>query len=265
MSGSVPYLKVLSPMPPLSVSQRSYLNHYGPWVLGGAVVFVAIIAELSRHHVITGQTFLYLLILIPTIIIHEVSHGVVAYWCGDSTAKDAHRLSLNPVRHIDPIGTVLVPFVLVLAGVSAFGWAKPVPVNTNRLRNPRNQTILVSLAGPAVNIVIALIAGFLLRTTGNFPFLYSLPTQQWPILDQILLLVGFTNIVIAVFNLIPIPPLDGSVLLERFLPASMLPGYYRLRMYSIIIVFAFIYLAPGALQSLFSHSINLWESVVGLG
>lgn len=252
-------------MSTITPRQRAYVHHYGPWLIGGGVLLIALIVEGAKHHVLSSERVLFFVILIPTIIIHEVSHGVVAYWCGDSTAKDAKRLSLNPLRHIDPIGTIVVPVLLILTGTGvAFGWAKPVPVNINRLRHPRNQEILVSLAGPGINIVIAVIVGLALRFTGNALVLSSLPFTSWPLIDQIFILAGFTNIVIAVFNLIPVPPLDGSVLLERFLPASALPGYYRLRSLSLILVIALVFLAPNALNALFAHSVSIWESVVGI-
>lgn len=248
----------------ISQRQRAYLHHYGPWIVGGGVVAIALAIEAAHHHLLSSQSALFFIILIPTIIIHEVTHGVVALWCGDTTARDARRLSLNPLRHIDPIGTVVVPILLILTTGVAFGWARPVPVNVHRLRHPRNQEVLVSLAGPAVNIVIAVIMGILLRVVGNANVLSLLPFSSWPIIDQILMLAGFTNIVIAVFNLIPIPPLDGSVLLERLLPASALPTYYRLRAFSMVFVLAIVFLAPNALNSLFAHAVNIWESAVGI-
>ena len=102
--------------------------------------------------------------LIPSIILHEISHGVVALAFGDDTAKRAGRLTLNPVKHIDPVGTILVPAVLSLSGLGAYGWAKPVPVNTNRLRSPRNHTVLVSLVGPLTNFVLAGLMAWLRAT-----------------------------------------------------------------------------------------------------
>jgi Zn-dependent protease len=251
-------------MSPPTYQHRAFLNHYGPWLLGGGVLLAALIDEAAKHHVLSNQSILFFIILIPTIIIHEVTHGVVAYWCGDPTAKNAKRLSLNPLRHIDPLGTLIIPILLILTTGVAFGWAKPVPVNVNRLRHPRNQEILVSLAGPGINIVIAVVAGVALRVVGDAPILAVTNFQGWPLLDQILLLIGFTNIVIATFNLIPIPPLDGSVVLERLLPASALPTYYRLRMFSMVFVLAVVFLAPGLLDSLFSHAVNIWESAVGI-
>ena len=97
--------------------------------------------------------------LVPSIILHEISHGVVALAFGDDTAKRAGRLTLNPVKHIDPVGTLLVPAVLSLSGLGAYGWAKPVPVSTNRLRSPRNHTVIVSLVGPLTNFALAAVLG----------------------------------------------------------------------------------------------------------
>src|SRR5437660_7858144 len=128
-----------------------------------AVVGVAIVWLV---HPSTG-TYLRLLVLVPSVVLHEVSHGVVAYAFGDDTAKRAGRLTLNPAAHVDPLGTVAIPLFLSLAGAPIFGYAKPVPVNPRRLRNPRRQSVLVSLAGPATNIALfAAVAGALHVTTG---------------------------------------------------------------------------------------------------
>ncbi len=101
--------------------------------------------------------------LVPSIILHELSHGVVALALGDDTAKRAGRLTLNPVKHVDPVGTLLVPAILSLSGLGAYGWAKPVPVSTNRLRSPRNHTVVVSLVGPLTNFALAAVLGRGLR------------------------------------------------------------------------------------------------------
>jgi Zn-dependent protease len=241
-------------------ARRQRLHQYGPWLLAGGAVLVGIALEAVRHHDISEEEVLFFVILIPTIILHEVMHGVVAYWCGDTTAKDAGRLSANPLRHVDILGTILIPILLIVTTGRAFGWAKPVPVSINRLRHPRNQAVLVALAGPAVNIVIALVAGFALHLTANAATLdLTSSFGQWPIIDQVLLLLGYTNVIIAVFNLIPIPPLDGSALLERLLPTSLLPGYYRYRQLSILLVLAFVFLDPNLLASLFDHAFSIWQ------
>src|SRR5580692_5517878 len=121
------------------------------WVLAGAVVFIA----LYRSHHITEQELIIFCVIVPSIILHEVSHGWVANAFGDDTAKRAGRLSLNPIVHVDPVGTLIVPALLALSGIGVFGWAKPVPVNVGRLRSPRNEGVVVSLAGPFVNAVLA--------------------------------------------------------------------------------------------------------------
>src|ERR1017187_2412118 len=129
------------------------------------VVAIAIVAILLRTHRLNRFEIIYFLVLIPSIILHEISHGVVALAFGDDTAKRMGRLNLNPIRHIDPVGTLLVPAVLSLSGIGAYGWAKPVPVSTNRLRSPRNHTVVVSLVGPITNFAIAAILGVVLVWT----------------------------------------------------------------------------------------------------
>ncbi len=124
------------------------------WIVAGVIVFIA----LYRSHHITESEVIIFCVIVPSIILHEVSHGVVANAFGDDTAKRAGRLTLNPIAHVDPVGTLIVPALLSLAGAGVFGWAKPVPVNTGKLHSPRNQGVLVSLAGPATNAVIAAIS-----------------------------------------------------------------------------------------------------------
>jgi Zn-dependent protease len=236
----------------------------GPWILAGLAIVVAIVVEAERHHALHSEELLFFVVLVPTIILHEISHGVVAYWCGDDTAKRAGRLSLNPIRHIDPIGTVLLPVLLLVTTHSAFGWAKPVPVRVDRLRHPRNQAVLVGLAGPTTNIILALVAGFAFHAVANLNAL-SNDITQWPLLDEVLFLFGVANVIIAVFNLIPIPPLDGAAVVEWFLPREWLPQYYRLRMMSLVFVLFLVFLAPGALDSLFNFGTEWWGRIVGIG
>jgi Zn-dependent protease len=241
-------------------------HHYGPWAIVILVVLVAIGVDLERHHAWHSVELLFFLVLIPTVILHEISHGVVAYWFGDDTAKQAGRLSLNPIRHIDPIGTVFLPILLILIPPHvAFGWAKPVPVNVGKLRHPRNEAVLVGLAGPVTNLILALIAGLLLHPARR---LWPTPgplVSSWPLVDEILFFFGFVNVIIAVFNLIPIPPLDGSAVIERLLPASVLPQYYRLRMLSIILVIFFVFFDQGVLTSLFDWAGSWWDRVLAIG
>jgi Zn-dependent protease len=217
------------------------------------VVLVAVgIAVLWVSH-LSRSTWLRLGVLIPAIILHEVSHGVVALAFGDDTAKKAGRLTLNPIAHVDPVGSIALPLLLAVAGAPLFGWAKPVPVNPRNLRNPRQETLLVSLAGPATNIVLAIGAAAVLRTATHS----SLPID-------IALQFGIINVVLATFNLIPIPPLDGSAIIERFLPANWWPGWLRLRQYSFAILFLLVFLLPGNyLGRLFDFSLNLWGHLWG--
>src|SRR5271154_5501975 len=126
------------------------------WAVAGVVVVIALIL----HHNITSDEIIFFLVVVPSVILHEISHGWAARALGDDTAARAGRLSLNPLVHVDPVGTLIVPAVMALAGYGVFGWAKPVPVNTARLRSPRNQAVLVSLAGPLTNLILALIGAF---------------------------------------------------------------------------------------------------------
>jgi Zn-dependent protease len=165
--------------------------------------------------------WLWFLFLVPSVILHEVSHGWVANYFGDPTAKQQHRLTLNPLAHIDLFGTIIMPALLLFSGLPAFGYAKPVPVNIGRLHKPREEALWVALAGPAVNVVLSAIGAGICEyaihvsnSEGTFKFGEYL---------------GLVNLVLAVFNLIPIPPLDGSAIIERFLPRRTLPRYYHLR------------------------------------
>ncbi len=171
--------------------------------------------------------------LLLAITLHEVAHGWVALRCGDTTAKDLGRLSLNPLRHIDPIGTVLVPALLAVFGGFIFGWAKPVPVNYHRLRQPKRDMALVALAGPGSNLIMALGWG-LVAVTGH-----SLgDTLPW--LGEPLLLMGVAgidvNVMLGVLNLVPIPPLDGSRVLVGILPDRYGLAMARMEPYGLIIL-----------------------------
>jgi Zn-dependent protease len=151
------------------------------------------------------------------ITLHEVAHGWMARYFGDRTAEMLGRLSLNPMRHIDPIGTVLVPGILLAVGGPLFGWAKPVPVATSVLRNPRRAMVLVALAGPAANLCMAAlwcaVLGAIVRVNGN-------ETLDGWIASMAQAGIWF-NVVLAVFNLLPIPPLDGGRVLAGLLPPHL--------------------------------------------
>ena len=190
------------------------------------------------------HTYYLYIALLPSIILHEVSHGWVANFFGDPTAKNAKRLSLNPMRHIDPFGTILLPALLVALHFPAFGYAKPVPVNTSRLRKPRQQSLYVSLAGPAMNIVLSAIGLFLCDRAGAHlagGYIYYHSGDSF--LFNVGYSLGIANLLLAAFNLLPIPPLDGSAVIERFVPDKHLGAYYHWRARALPLVLAFVILS----------------------
>lgn len=211
-------------------------------------------------------------VLIPSIIVHEVSHGALALVFGDDTAKKAGRLTLNPIPHIDPIGTVLLPAVLAFSGLGAFGWARPVPVSPHRMRSPRNHGLLVSLVGPAVNIVIALGAALYLRffTPAGTPFLVQAHLQgvdlgpQAPgLVAQIVFVAGFVNVILAAFNLIPLPPLDGSAVIERFLPKRWYAAWLKVRTYSLgLLLIVMLMFGQLLASTVFAPALDLWSRLL---
>lgn len=165
------------------------------------------------------ELFIAIGIVVLSIIFHEVAHGYVANFLGDPTARLQGRLTLNPMPHIDPVGSVLVPGILALSGTPfLIGWAKPVPYNPYNLRHGKWGEAAVAFAGPAVNILIAVLFGFLVR----FGVLAD------PALFQIALLVIFANLALAFINLIPIPPLDGSKIVKALLPYHASAAYARI-------------------------------------
>jgi Zn-dependent protease len=232
------------------------------WVVAGVLFLAALVA----HHNITTQDIVIFCVVVPSIILHEVSHGWVARAFGDDTAARAGRLTLNPIPHIDPVGTLIVPALLSLSGIGVFGWAKPVPVNVGRLRSPRNEGVLVALAGPVTNAILAGVFGFLFvhfyRAGFTTPNLLS-------VLGQLVFWASFVNVGLFVFNMIPVPPLDGSVLFERLLPSRAWPTYLRYRQYTMpvlmgVVLFSLVFFGRGGgpLNWLFDHLYNWWAQDV---
>lgn len=180
---------------------------------------------------------LQVLALLFAVSFHESAHGLVALACGDPTARDLGRISLNPLKHIDPVGSVVVPALLALAGAPVFGWAKPVPVDLSRTREPRKANLLVSAAGPLSNVILAILFAlvvFALRGQVREPLGDS-------VLGIIMLLALFSvlvNVALAIFNLLPIPPLDGFGVLESLVPRQLYPLTMALRRYGMLILLA---------------------------
>lgn len=207
------------------------------------------------------DALLFVAILIPSIILHEVAHGAIALRLGDPTARDAGRLTLNPVRHVDPFGSLLLPGMLALAGQPVFGWAKPVPVNAHHFDRPTPGMALTALGGPATNLGLAAVLGVL----GPFGapgarncelFVSSGPLSEAvcltadSVMARLLFAALIVNVALALFNMLPIPPLDGS----RLLPLVLGPGgrrmYAQYSQYGLLVLFALVFVFDGALDFL---------------
>jgi Zn-dependent protease len=182
----------------------------------------------------------WLIPLIIAIVFHEVSHGLVANALGDPTARQRGRLSFNPIRHVDPLGTVLLPMILAVSGAPVFGWARPVPVVAKRLRNPRYHMILVALAGPGMNLLLALCAALILAA------LVAIPPHglAWAFIGQNLLNFLAINVFLAIFNLIPLPPFDGGHVVEGLLPRPLAIHYAKLRRFGFPLLILLLLVIP---------------------
>ncbi|MBU6269234.1 MAG: site-2 protease family protein [Sphingomonadales bacterium] len=182
--------------------------------------------------------------LVLAIVCHEVAHGAVARLFGDRTAAERGRLTLNPLKHVDPFGTVILPGMLALAHLPVFGWARPVPVNAARLRNPRRDMMIVGAAGPLCNLVLAalsavvlgVMAGNLTAKPADFSFMAWCLDNTRNFLD--------INLFLALFNLLPIPPFDGSHIVEGLLPYRAAMAYHRMRRWALPAVLILIVIVP---------------------
>lgn len=194
-----------------------------------------------------------LLCFVPAIVLHEVSHGFAAYKLGDPTAKSMGRLSLNPLKHIDPFGTVIMPLLLMVMGWPVFGYAKPVPYNPMYFKDKRRGDLIVGLAGPAANLVLALIGAGVawalwpLVTGANGQAMLSNTFFQYFYLLFIPMFV-LINLYLMFFNLLPIPPLDGSSIFAFLLPERFLPQYYRIQQYALPVFMLIVLVLPYVLN-----------------
>lgn len=217
----------------------------------------------------------YIAILIYSIILHEVFHGVAALWLGDPTAKYAGRITANPLKHIDPMMTIFVPLIMFITTGFAFGGAKPVPYNPYNLRNQKWGPTLVALAGPGSNIAIAIIAAILARTIvlpmavkvdiiNNFNIWGTISQvisgSGVAILFELLVMVIFWNVLLAFFNLIPIPPLDGSKLLFAVINVRV-ETMAIMEQFGFILLFMFIILFSGPLGIFLNFMLNLFLGI----
>lgn len=191
----------------------------------------------------------WLIPLVIAIVLHEVSHGWVANAFGDPTAKQLGRLSVNPVRHVDPIGTLALPLILAVSGAPVFGWAKPVPVVAARMRQPRRDMVLVALAGPGINLLLAVATALVLGIIA--------PLEPPRFLFDNLRNFMVINLFLAVFNLLPLPPFDGGHVVEGALPRSMVPAWQRLGRFAFPILILLLVVVP-----LIAPQANIVERIV---
>ncbi len=193
------------------------------------------------------------LAFIPALVLHEVAHGFAAYKLGDPTAKRSGRLSLNPVKHVDPFGTVILPLCLMAMNMPVFGYAKPVPYNPAYFEDPRKGDMIVGFAGPAANLLQA-IAGAALAAA----LWFALPIVQLATASSLVYYAFFlflptyvmTNLCLLFFNIIPLPPLDGSSIFMFFLPKKYLRTYYKVQQYALPILLCVLVLLPAILPQL---------------
>lgn len=208
---------------------------------------------------IVQQITIWILPLIFAITLHEVAHGYVASLCGDQTARFSGRLSINPIKHIDLVGTIIVPLLMLLVGNFIFGWAKPVPVDPRNLRHPRRDMALVAMAGPVSNLLMALFWGLIAKggmmLTENGNAWLGAPLNYMGIGGIMI------NVVLAVLNLIPLPPLDGSKVLASVLSPRAAYHYNMIEPYGFIILI--LLLMTGVLSRIMGPLVALFSGLIG--
>ena len=220
-------------------------------------------------------------VLVLAFSVHECAHAWVAWKLGDPTGKMLGRVTLNPLKHLDPLGSVFMPLLALVYHWPLIGWAKPTPVTARNFKNYKRDDILVTLAGPASNLAMATVALVLLIilkhvTAGGLAAVATavalasnikgISTANLPALFPVALFLYFViliNLLLFIFNLIPIPPLDGSAVIERLLPTKWMPGYYRLRTAMIVVVLLLVLTGSSFLNTIFNHALDLWIHLIG--
>jgi Zn-dependent protease len=211
---------------------------------------------MDRIETFLFQASIWVLPVIIAITFHEAAHGFAAWRLGDDTAKRLGRVTFNPLRHIDPVGTIILPAVMFFTTSFLFGWAKPVPVDFMRLRNPRYGMVLVALAGPGINIVLAFIAAWLLRWVGLLPYA-AIPWAQ-----QNLVIAIQINVILAVFNMIPLPPLDGGRVAVGLLPRPLAWRLSRVEPYGMFLLIGLLFILP-LIGAQFGQNLSILPWVLG--
>jgi Zn-dependent protease len=200
------------------------------------------------------QIAMWLVPLVIAIVFHEVAHGLVARRLGDNTAEERGRLTFNPIKHVDPFGTVILPLLLAISHAPVFGWAKPVPVDYGRLRNPRRDMVLVALAGPGMNLLLALLGAIVLAATlslSSDPNGLATTLIAGNALNFVLI-----NLFLAVFNLLPIPPFDGGHVVQGLLPPPLARRFGRIGRYSLLVLMILLLVLPALGINVVGHLVS---------
>jgi Zn-dependent protease len=188
------------------------------------------------------QVAIWLVPLVVAIVFHEVAHGLVARRLGDPTAAELGRLSLNPIKHVDPFGTVILPLVLAITHAPIFGWAKPVPVDYRRLRHPRRDMVVVALAGPGMNLLLAFAGALALAATISLSGGAEDGAARFIALTALNFV--FINIFLGVFNLLPVPPFDGGHVVQGLLPPRLARSFGLIGRYALLVLIVLLLVLP---------------------